>query len=320
MLWGRVTFARSGARVAVAAALAALGAACDTILPAPIENGDLPLPRHGSLHYTVVGAAADTVIVLHGGPGLHSRYLRAAFDPLGTRHTVIYYDQRGRGRSAVEIDSTTLTAAQDVEDLDSLRRFFHLSRVTLVGHHWGAVLAVLYAKRFPEHVARLLLVSPSYPTASYLYWAATLPHDTRATEAYGRAIMVRADSIDPETFCQHFWGFLFSPRELTDPVLVHRLAGEMCDAPPLALRRSWAINRYVPTSLHGLNLRDTLRAVTAPALIVQGVTDTATAEGARAWAEWIPGAKKVDLSEPGPFPWLGNRGRFDTVVRTFLGE
>jgi proline iminopeptidase len=297
-----------------------LCAGCDGVLPVSITSGDLAVSLRGSLHYTVVGAAPDTVIVLHGGPGLHSRYLRLAFDPLAARHTLIYYDQRGRGRSTADADSTTLTALQDVQDLDSLRRFFRLSRVTLVGHHWGAVLAALYAKRYPEHVARLLLVSPAYPSASYVFAAATLPHDTRAIEAYLRALTAHADSLDPATFCRQFWGFLFTPRELTDPALVHRLAGEMCDAPPVALRRGWAINRYVRRSLHGFNLRDTLRAVVAPTLVVQGATDTATAEGARAWVEWIPGAKKVDLSQPGPFPWLGDRARFDAVVRTFLGD
>jgi len=300
------------------AALAALGAACDAVLPAPIANGDIPLPGQASLHYTVVGAAADTIIVLHGGPGLNSRYLRAAFDPLAARHTLIYYDQRGRGRSETGPDTTMYTAAQDVEDLDSLRRAFRLQRVTLVGHHWGAVLAALYAKRYPDHVARLLLVSPTYPSATYVYWASSLPHDGRAIEAYGRALAAHADSLDPASFCEHFWGFMFAPRELTDPALVHRLAGEMCDAPPLALRHSWAIHRYVRGSIRGFNLRDTLRAVAAPTLIVHGMTDTATAASAQAWAEWIPGAKEVVLSEPGPFPWLDHRERFDAVVRTFL--
>src|SRR5262249_16776217 len=152
-------------------------------------------PRLASLHYTVVGAAPDTIIVLHGGPGLNSRYLRTAFDPFAARHTVIYYDQRGRGHSAPQTDTTVFTAAQAVEDLDSLRRAFHLQKITLVGHHWGSVLAALYTKRYPAHVSRLLLVSPSAPSGQYTFWAATLPVDEHARAVYGQALTAREDSL-----------------------------------------------------------------------------------------------------------------------------
>ncbi|TFG42543.1 MAG: peptidase, partial [Gemmatimonadales bacterium] len=47
-----------------------------------------------------VGSGPATV-VLHGGPGAHHDYLLPGFDALATGRTLIYYDQRGGGRSAV---------------------------------------------------------------------------------------------------------------------------------------------------------------------------------------------------------------------------
>jgi proline iminopeptidase len=304
--------------VPVTLTLLALGTACQPRRNEPAHVGELSVEHGARLYYRVVGRGADTAIVLHGGPGLSSRYLYDAFDPLATRHTIIYYDQRGRGHSDAVRDSTLLTAAQDVADLDSLRRFFKLSRVTLLGHHWGAVLGALYAKRFPEHVRRLVFVSPSFPRSDFIYWAAHLPTDTRATQAYGAALVAGADTLDPRAFCDKYWGFLFSPRAVTSPALVHRLAEAMCDAPPQILRQSWFVNRIVPSSLHGLNLADTLRAVVAPALIVQGAADSAMTEAARTWAKWTPGARDTVLAAPGWFPWLEDRVRFQAVVQSFI--
>src|SRR5262245_33707918 len=89
-------------------------------------EGRLHLPW-GSLYYRVLGAGPDTVVVLHGGPGFHHGYLVPALQPLAERHTLIFYDQRGRGRSDWPADSTQLpTADLDVADLEALRAHFRL--------------------------------------------------------------------------------------------------------------------------------------------------------------------------------------------------
>ena len=296
-------------------ALQACGAAPP---PPPARGGHLAVAPGVSLYYRLVGSGADTAIVLHGGPGLQSSYLKSVFDPLADRRALLYYDQRGRGQSELIDDSTALTAARDVEDLDSLRRAFGLARMSLIAHHWGAVLAALYAKRYPEHVKRLLLVSPSFPRASYLFWAATLFKPGDLTTSYLTALRAGADTTDPRAFCAKYWGFLFSPAPVVSPELVHDFAGGMCDAPPAALRRSWRVNRLVPSSLHGLNLQDTLRAVTVPILIIQGVADTASTAGARAWTEWAPDARELVLPGPGLFPWRGAEYRFEHAAAAFL--
>jgi len=299
--------------------LVAIQCACGAARPAPpSREGRVPVAPGVSLHYRIIGSGADTIIVLHGGPGLQSHYLTTALDPLADGRALIYYDQRGRGQSDAVGDSTALTAAHDVEDLDSLRRSFGLTRVTLLGHHWGAVLAALYAKRFPEHVKRLLLVSPSFPHASYLFWAETLLKQDRATTAYLAALSAGADTADPHAFCTKFWGFLFSPTPVVKPELVHDYSPGMCDAPPAALRRSWQVNRLVAGSLHGLNLQDTLRAVRVPVLVIEGLADTASAAAAHAWTEWAPDAHELVLPGPGLFPWRGAEYRFQHAAEAFL--
>ncbi len=77
-------------------------------------------PREGYVHagngvrifYRVAGNGSDTVIVLHGGPGFTSDYLDKNLDPLGRRHTLIFFDQRGTGRSTLVTDSVALDACE----------------------------------------------------------------------------------------------------------------------------------------------------------------------------------------------------------------
>lgn len=99
-------------------------------------------------------------VVLHGGPGAHHDYLLPGFDRLATGRTLIYYDQRGGGRSAVARE-VPVGWREQVADLEALREAWGLAALTLVGYSWGALLAVLYALEHPDRVERLALVSPA---------------------------------------------------------------------------------------------------------------------------------------------------------------
>jgi proline iminopeptidase len=100
------------------------------------------------------------VIVLHGGPGAHHDYLLPGMDALATGRTLVYYDQRGGGQSAVARD-VPVGWREQVADLDALRDIWGLDQLHLLGYSWGALLAMLYATTYPERVASLALISPA---------------------------------------------------------------------------------------------------------------------------------------------------------------
>ena len=87
--------------------------------------------------------------MLHGGPGAHHDYLLPGFDALAHGRELIYYDQRGGGRSPVPRDMPVGWREQ-VADLEALRKQWGLERLTLAGYSWGGLLALLYAARDPE--------------------------------------------------------------------------------------------------------------------------------------------------------------------------
>ncbi|MEP6590236.1 MAG: alpha/beta hydrolase [Gemmatimonadota bacterium] len=115
--------------------------------------------RGVSLFERRIGSGPETV-VLHGGPGAHHDYLLPGFDLLAPRRTLIYYDQRGGGRSAVTRD-VPVGWREQVNDLEALRDVWGLEQLSLLGYSWGALLAMLYTVTYPARVASLALVSPA---------------------------------------------------------------------------------------------------------------------------------------------------------------
>ena len=102
--------------------------------------------------------ANPPLILLHGGPGLSETGLFRHFNaPLEKSFTVVYWDQRGAGRSFDRnIPRSSMTVEQFISDLDELveavRKRLGKTKVALFGHSWGSALGVLYAARFPEKV------------------------------------------------------------------------------------------------------------------------------------------------------------------------
>ena len=82
------------------------------------------------------------VVVLHGGPGAQHDYLLPGFDRLAHGRTLIYYDQRGGGRSPVTRD-VPVGWREHVHDLEALRDVWGLEQLHLCGYSWGALLAML---------------------------------------------------------------------------------------------------------------------------------------------------------------------------------
>ena len=99
------------------------------------------------------------LILLHGGPGFSETHFFRRFNaPLEKAFTVVYWDQRGSGKSFhSKIPTSTLTVDQFITDLDEMvdavRERAGKERVAIFGHSWGSALGVLYAARFPQKVA-----------------------------------------------------------------------------------------------------------------------------------------------------------------------
>jgi pimeloyl-ACP methyl ester carboxylesterase len=120
------------------------------------------------------------LIHLHGGPGLsETRLFRHFNSPLEDSFTVVYWDQRGAGKSfARTIPRPSMTVEQFITDLDELVDSVCVrlgrNKVAIFGHSCGSVLGVLYASRFPQKIAAYVGSGqigdwPAAEAASYRY-------------------------------------------------------------------------------------------------------------------------------------------------------
>jgi len=169
------------------------------------------------------------LIHLHGGPGFsETRLFRQFNSPLEESFTVVYWDQRGAGKSfARNIPRSSMTAERFIADLDQLVDAVRLrvgqDKVVIFGHSWGSVLGVLYATRFPQKVAAYVGSGQigDWPAAESASYAFALAEAKRLND--GKAL-VRLQAIGPppypassvwteRTWLQRFEGQL-SPRAL----------------------------------------------------------------------------------------------------------
>jgi proline iminopeptidase len=110
--------------------------------------------------YVRRAGGGPVTVVLHGGPGAHHDYLLPQYDRLARGRELLYYDQRGGGRSPVDRD-TPVGWREHVADLEALRGHLERERLTLLGYSWGGLLAVLYYLEHAGRVERLALVAPA---------------------------------------------------------------------------------------------------------------------------------------------------------------
>ncbi len=101
------------------------------------------------------------IVVVHGGPDFDHEYLLPDLDRLASRFHLIYYDQRGRGRSFSGEPPGRVTIASETEDLDRVREWTTHARIAVLGHSWGGLLALEYAIRHPDRVSHLILLNPA---------------------------------------------------------------------------------------------------------------------------------------------------------------
>lgn len=274
------------------------------------------------LYYRLVGAGYP-IMVLHGGPDLDHTYLLPELDRLADSFRLIYYDQRGRGRSTEGVDPEEVDIQSEMEDLDSLRRHLGLDSFALLGHSWGALLALEYAIRHPAQVSHLILMN-SAPVSHEgrlllsRYFAEIRP--TAVTEAMTHLASTdryRSGNLDADAEYNrlHFQAAVPRPEHLE--MIISRLRANFTEN---GVRKARAIEERLYEQTWSSDEYDLLPAVAEleiPTLVLHGDRDFIPIEVAAQIAEAIGGLLEV-LPGCGHFAFLELPDQVHTHIRALL--
>ena len=273
-------------------ALLLLVAACAKEGPNPpqLTPGEYRLAvPDGTIWYRIVGTGNGIpLVLLHGGPGFSSYYLKP-LEELGDERPVVRYDQLGGGKSDRISDTTLFTIAHFVNELDSLRRKLGVEQWHVLGHSWGTILAVEYYRAHPDRVLSLTLASPVLDIPAYEQHARdllkTLPDSTQKAIAKAEAAK-QYESPEYQNAMNVFYGlYLFRHPVQADldstfataNLGIYNYMQGPSEFTITGTLKAWDANALLPT-------------IAVPTLLTVGEFDEVGPELVKAAAAKIPGA------------------------------
>lgn len=279
-----------------------------------IDEGYCPVAADMRLYYQRSGDGSATILIPNAASWA------ADLDPLTPGHTRIFYDLRGRGRSDPVADPTQIGMEQDLQDLEVLRRFFGLEQVTLLAWSYLGATAALYAARYPQHVARLVIGGTALRRTPW--WEMQLPdaHPERPIDPTGLRHLEElrisgAATRDPAAYCRERQR-VFLPYQAGKPEALARMRSDSCAYP-----NEWPGNAWFPAyqaAVGEYDWRAEAAAVVAPTLVLHGMADVLPLAAAQECVATIPPARLYTITGVGHFPWLEAPEMFFPLVNAFV--
>lgn len=290
------------------------------------EEGYILTPDKVRIFYKIEGSGPETLVAVHGGPGNSLESIRADMEPLAAGRRVIYYDQRGQGRSELINNGAKLGYQQHVADLEALRAHFKLEKMTLFGNSWGGLLVSLYAIEHPDRIERMVLDVPAAPIAGFMQ---DMEDEIRRRmekvykpEEIKRSYATRDPKVwlkakDPIAICREFYYGVLRVYTYSQ-TFGDGYKGDLCVGGPDSVRQQPMIRAHVWNSLGNFDLMPQLGKVKAPVLVIHGAADVIPLRSSEAWAFGYPNARLLVIQKAGHIAHVETPDIFFPAVETFL--
>ncbi|WP_144510086.1 alpha/beta fold hydrolase [Bacillus sp. FJAT-22090] len=129
------------------------------------ENGEYTVEINGIFHWIKIeGKEHNTIplVIIHGGPGGNLYTFERTIGPLlSNERTVVYYEQRGCGRSSKPISETAYSFNELIDDFQEIVEWIGSEKVDLLGYSFGGELALEITYAIPNAVNKVVLSGPS---------------------------------------------------------------------------------------------------------------------------------------------------------------
>jgi len=258
-----------------------------------------------------VGSAVP-IICVNGGLLYDHSMLWPALSPLAIKRQVILYDQRGRGASSAPSNPAEASIEDDAADIGALRRALGIRRWDLLGHSWGGGISMLAASDDHSSIRRLVLVDPVWPTSAWM-------------PVLRRAVLARLHGAQHDAVADIPESALASP----DPELHSNYSRAVY---PAWFADADMANRFKPPEAmsitgaavlarlrgDGYDWTATLRAVSAPTLVIHGDQDPLPLADPPLDSYILPEAQVVVVPSSGHMPFWEAPARFFSLIESFL--
>jgi proline iminopeptidase len=283
------------------------------------ENGQTFQAPGATLYVEILGTAAGVpLVVVNGGPGFDHTYEHAAapgttsaWDTLARARRVVFYDQRGNGRSGALKPGQPCALADQIDDLEAVRAHLGADKIDLLGHSWGGYLVMAYAARHPEHIRHLVTVDSAAPkwTETVTLFKDIFPEGQGRAESFAFADAL-GDAAASEAGIREYFHWLFYAPEKRD-AFIAQIGGGVFNK---------AVNEALDHDLARFDLTPELRKYKFPALVITGRYDINVAPSvAYRMHQAIAGSKFVVFEKSGHLPFFEEPEAFVRTIEGFLG-
>ena len=277
---------------------------------------------NGVEHYYKIVGQGETYLLVHGGPGMYHDELVPYFLEFAKTHRVIFYDQRGNGKSELTmVNAETFSTEVLVDDIEGLRKAFGIKKLNLIGHSWGGLLSMYYAAKYPDHVNRLIAVSAA-PVTLELLVASYQKHMSRFSEEEWNYIEQLWNSEaykngDPDVHNEALRlseGGTFYDKSYVDDYI--RVAA----FDSVTARNAVELEDFGRAIKLGISDEDQLKSIIAPTLLINGTEDFIVKEAPILAQELIKNSKLVWVEKSGHYPYIEQPIIFFKELESFIKE
>lgn len=281
------------------------------------EKGHTFQAPGATLYVEVLGSGGVPLVVVNGGPGFDHTYehvampgTTSAWDTLAKKRRVVFYDQRGNGRSGALKPGQSCTLADQIADLDAVRAHLGAEQIDLLGHSWGGYLVMAYAARHPERIRHLITVDSAAPrwTDTVFLFKDIFPEGQERADglAFGDAM---GDKAATDASVREYLTWLFYAPEKRD-AFVGQIGSSVYNK---------AVNEALDHDVQRFDLNPEIRKFRFPTLVITGRYDINVAPSV-AWKmhKAIAGSQFLVFERSGHLPFYEEPEAFVRAIEAFL--
>ncbi|MGD9157463.1 MAG: alpha/beta hydrolase [Desulfobacteraceae bacterium] len=246
---------------------------------------------------------------------------------MASDHTLIFYDMRNRGHSDTINEREKLSGGihLDVEDLETIRRYFDIQKTSLIGWSYLGLMVVLYSTAYQDRTTRIVQIGPmqfntetKYPESLRVNDDSSVPDPEEmekltALEASGYA------EKNPKEYSKKWWSIM-------SPVYVNNPSDTRTFSLLSEFPNEWLGNfmkhlfENIMPSVQALDLQnEQILKCKFPVLTIHGTMDRPSPYGAgREWVFNLPSARLLTVDNGSHMPWVDSPERVFQAIHTFF--